>query len=345
MAKVFANDMVAHVWAQMTQNEGRSHNGNFSFEGNTLYSYSTPIAQIHRTPSGPVVLLTEQSYSVTTNGKHKNQVWRATDYGRTLPIFVVPFIGAWGGQAPRHDHAMPDEERHAANLAYLVAQHVDAVKRLKRMREIWGDIFETLERTGRPAFDYAATFGLPAPALDLTQDTTDIEAHHAARNARNADPAYQAKRQREAERREARKAEKERIEALARHEREAEMRARWLEGGSIWGASLRTAEGGALLRVKGEELQTSQGAAVPLAHAIKVFRFVKLCRDNGAEWRRNGHTIRVGHFQVDRIAPNGDFRAGCHFIEWAECERIARQLGIFDDEGSNEALEESAHAA
>lgn len=344
MAKVFANDMVAHVWAQMTQDEGRSHNGNFSFEGNTLYSYSTPIAQIHRTPGGPVVLLTDRSFSMTTNGKHKNAVWRATGYGETMPIFEVPFIGAWGGQAISSDRMSTDAERHAANLAYLVQQHVDAVAKLKRTREVWGAISELLERTGRPAFDYAATFGLPAPALDLTQDTADIEAHRAAREARNADPAYQAKRQREAERRETRKAEKDAREQAERAERERDQREAWLAGANNWYRG-RSAHGGAMLRVRGEALETSQGASVPLAHAVKAFRFVKLCRERGEAWARNGHTIRVGHFQVDRIAPNGDFHAGCHFIEWSECERVARQLGVFDEAGSSEAVEDSAELA
>lgn len=345
MAKVFANDMVAHVWAQMTQDEGRSHNGNFSFDGNTLYSYSTPIAQIHHTRHGAVVLMTERSFSTTTNGKHKNAVWRATNYGRTLPVHVVPFIGAWGGQAISSDRMSSDAERHAANVAYLVDQYEQRKAKIARMRDIWSTVQEMLQSAHDEAMAYARDFDLTPPALDLAKDVADIEAKRAAREARNADPAYQAKRERERAARERRQAEKERIAALAKFEREAEMRARWLEGGSIWGATLRTENGGALLRVKGDNLETSQGASVPLAHAVKVFRFVKACRDNARDWHRNGHTIRVGHFQVDRIAANGDFHAGCHFIEWSECERIARAIGVFDMPPSNEALEPSAHVA
>ena len=38
MANVFSNSMVAHVWAQQTQSEGRSNNGNLYFEGPCIYS-------------------------------------------------------------------------------------------------------------------------------------------------------------------------------------------------------------------------------------------------------------------------------------------------------------------
>lgn len=331
---VFANDMVAHVWAQMTQDHGRSHNGNFSFSGNTLYSYRTAIAKIYRTPSGPVILLTCERYSVTTNGKHKNAVWRATNYGRSMPIFEVPFIGAWDRKT--------DVDRNAANLAHFVAKYAEQVASLKRKRDLRAAPAKILAKTAAIATSYASAFNIAAPAFNVDGDATAILAHHAARNARNADPAYQAKRERDKARREARQAEKERIEALARFEREAELRAKWLDGGSVWGARLTSSNGGALLRVKGETLETSLGASVPLAHAVKVFRFVKLCRDNGTEWCRNGHTIRVGHFQVDRIRPNGDFNAGCHFIEWTECERVARLIGIFDAAPTDEALETSA---
>lgn len=100
--------------------------------------------------------------------------------------------------------------------------------------------------------------------------------------------------------------------------------------------------GGAALRAYGEELQTSHGASVPLAHAIKAFRFLKLIRERGEGWKRNGHTVRVGHFQIDRIESDGSFVAGCHDIKWPEVERLARELGVFGEEASGEAEERSA---
>lgn len=54
------------------------------------------------------------------------------------------------------------------------------------------------------------------------------------------------------------------------------------------------------------------------------------------------HQTGKHHFHVDAIEPNGDFRAGCHVIRWQECERLAREIGVFDETGSTEALELSA---
>lgn len=104
---------------------------------------------------------------------------------------------------------------------------------------------------------------------------------------------------------------------------------------------LSCATGGALLRAVGVErddsgaivggtLETSHGAQVPLAHALRVFAFLKHCRARGQEWRRNGATLRVGHFQVDSVAANGDFVAGCHRITWAEVARLSASLGVAD---------------
>ena len=69
---VFPNRQVAHVWATQTQANGRSGNGQFYFEGATLYSYRSawPIAVITGivTPEGKqVVVVNGERYSVTTS--------------------------------------------------------------------------------------------------------------------------------------------------------------------------------------------------------------------------------------------------------------------------------------
>lgn len=87
MQTVFANDMVAHVWAQQRQPSGRSNNGNFYFEGRTLYSYGShyPVG-IFAGVGGPV-FLNSTSSSMTTNGKHKPAARAAV---RHLERFYMP---------------------------------------------------------------------------------------------------------------------------------------------------------------------------------------------------------------------------------------------------------------
>lgn len=149
----------------------------------------------------------------------------------------------------------------------------------------------------------------------------------------------------ENEAREAARIERDRQDAIdkaERAERDADAIASWKAGESVRPPSFDAPEGGAEMRVKDGLLQTSWGADVPLEHAVKVFRFVKLCRDNGQSWHRNGKTIRVGHFQVDRIDANGDFTAGCHSFKWEAVERVAKIAGLFDLAASAEALEVTA---
>lgn len=125
-----------------------------------------------------------------------------------------------------------------------------------------------------------------------------------------------------------------RAERAARAQREesaeaARRRADWLAGvPNGWHGD--DGAGGAMMRIRGDVLETSQGASVPLAHAVKVFRFVKACREAGKPWKRNGAAIRVGHFQVDSIDTAGNFRAGCHSFNWHELERVAKLAGVFD---------------
>lgn len=132
--------------------------------------------------------------------------------------------------------------------------------------------------------------------------------------------------------------ERKRAAEAKRFADEAEKRSKWLAGESIgyWRGS--DEYGGALLRAIGAEidgcnvnageLQTSWGATVPLAHAVRAFRMIKRIR--GTHWQANGKTIAVGHFQISEIMPSGDLIAGCHRINWPEIERLATQLGVFD---------------
>lgn len=132
----------------------------------------------------------------------------------------------------------------------------------------------------------------------------------------------------------------------------AEKREAWRNGAELRALGeyrLDDGDGGALMRIEGEgdgaELVTSQGARVPLTHAVKAFRFIKLIRQRGEAWNRNGRTVRVGHYQVDSIQPDGGFTAGCHHFNWPEIERVAILAGVFDCPASDAAAEPSANAA
>ena len=84
-----------------------------------------------------------------------------------------------------------------------------------------------------------------------------------------------------------------------------------------------------LMRIKGANIHTTQNASFPIEHAKKAFAAIRHCKETASEWKRNGKSIHLGNFQIDTIESNGNVKAGCHYIEWDEIARIARQLDIY----------------
>lgn len=116
----------------------------------------------------------------------------------------------------------------------------------------------------------------------------------------------------------------------AEHERKlAERKTDWLLGAPVHFNGTDEA-GGAYLRIKADKLETSLGADIPLADAIRAFKLLARCKASQTAWHRNGQTMPVGVYQIDAIYPNGDFKAGCHLIRWPEVERIAASLGLLE---------------
>ncbi len=78
MKTVFENRMVAHVWAQQNQSEGRSSNRQFYFRDKTIFSYrdSWPLATFIKDNE---ILLNTQRISVTTS-KHLGYVRQALNH-------------------------------------------------------------------------------------------------------------------------------------------------------------------------------------------------------------------------------------------------------------------------
>jgi hypothetical protein len=86
------------------------------------------------------------------------------------------------------------------------------------------------------------------------------------------------------------------------------------------------------------EVETSQGARFPLSHAVRALRLIRGLQQS-AERRllnesresafadplfvHNGHSIKLGYYQIDRIESDGTIKAGCHVVSGAEFERFA----------------------
>lgn len=85
----------------------------------------------------------------------------------------------------------------------------------------------------------------------------------------------------------------------------------------------------ALLRLSkdGSEVETSMGARFPADHGKRAYRILRKLRNRHESYKRNGHTIRVGHYEVDEMNVEGFIQAGCHHITWEEVETLAKLAG------------------
>lgn len=157
------NHKVAQDWARQSKADGHTSNGNLSFSGRTLYSYSTPIAQLVQAPGGEVALLTTESYSITTEGKHKNAA-RAALRSIGYKPFTVPFLlldGSLTGRSQANAIARRNNssatEQHKANLDSYAARIEAEQARLARAR-----VYKSTDHLDRLIAErdaYARTFG------------------------------------------------------------------------------------------------------------------------------------------------------------------------------------------
>lgn len=128
--------------------------------------------------------------------------------------------------------------------------------------------------------------------------------------------------------------ERERRAAEERAEREALRNAPLTERVVAWrdGRAVDIGhESACMLRLKGDDVQTSWGATFPAEHARRAWPLIRAVYAAGKAWRTNGHKIPLGHFQVDSIDTDGTLTAGCHTLARSEIENCARLLGLAVD--------------
>lgn len=308
---VVNNKQVPHLWAHQSQAQAKG-NGSISFNGKYLYSYSALIGNLVTAPNGETVaLLTSRRWSVTTSG-HQSAARGAVSH---LTSFEVGSLGEYGQAID-----------HVKNMAQLTESYRTELAAGFRKRTIADWNYSHLRELATAAEHYARVFNLDAPDIQPTVDHARLEAYHntpdkIAKRALRETREAETRAQREAEELKARAARQIAIAAAV---------AKWRTGVQydLPYAARSDDNGGALIRINGDVLETSKGASVPLNHAIKVFRRVAACKAAGQSWQRNGDTIRVGSFEVDAIEPDGSFRAGCHKFNWSEIERAAKEIGL-----------------
>jgi hypothetical protein len=315
---VVNSTQVAHLWASQTQTEARNASNSISFTSQTLHSYAMQIGHIIQKDYISIVLLNARARnrSNTTN-QHLTLAQMATRH--YVHNYIVPHINPYYDTRGR---------KHKENIDFLVDQYrVMAEKYEKATKSDNWNNFGRQELKNRLAAinGYCLIFDLEAQAIDYDADCAKIDARFVRLAALASVPKKVLAKQKRKAKRQAEKAEQERLEALS----QLEKLTAWLEGAKVhlpW-QGFKTPNGGAYLRVVGETLETSLGANVPLAEAIKVVKLVDrlLTKRIKAPFEPR---MRVGSFHVDEVFPNGDIKAGCHLIEFTEMQRMCKLLDI-----------------
>lgn len=324
MKTVFDNNMLAHVWAQRSQPYGKTSNGNFYFDAGTLYSYGShfKVAKFVANAKGETcaVLFNSRTYSMSTS-RHQRLARNAVR-GLNLPAIDVDNCD------PRTD------VDHLANFKALIALRDEYQGKADRARSSWrkDSLHREAERLDESAAVYAGLF--------IKGDPTKLAAKLAKQDAK----AARERKQREAERAAELAKAKAEVAPVVEHmvalwrERYDEwnaVRSRYGEGNfpnpySLTGQAIHEAWNTlpTMLRVDGDEIETSRGARFPVAHAKLAYRFLAGIVAKGEAWEAGERSIRLGHFQVDRVEADGTIKAGCHTVPWSEVELCARQLGL-----------------
>lgn len=300
---VFASaEQAIHVWASRTQC-GRNRCGNVFFDRASIWSYGNHfrMAQFVENARGDVAcLVNTETYSRTT-AHHLSMV------RHSVPSYVTRFDAP--GAAINHSET----------LEYFETESAKAWQKAKRARLEWriNSHIADAQYMVRQFNEYAAFFDI-SHRLEMPADIDTAIA--------------QAKQRAEtrSERERAAKAERECIAAIeakkqARKDR-ATMR-QWVAGADVR-LPYSARDGDIRLRIRGDIIQTSHGAEVPIAVAPMLWEMIERAKQAKTAADYSEQDIRVGHFQLREIRENGDVRIGCHFLRYAELLRLADILGL-----------------
>jgi hypothetical protein len=334
MKTVFSNSReVAHVWASRSQSYGRA--SNMYFENGVIYSYGRhyPLGLFMENKKGELaVLINAAGYSVTTS-KHIAQARGAVSHFKRYEVestdLMQSIVSAF---TLRINYA---EAVKACNAAI--------VRRVERLGRALAN--DTKKRKGATLEKWqgeaAAYCGNLASIIEFLGGKCDAAARKAMASLGGSPEQLkeQAEKIKAAEARKKAKAQKE-LEKKNAVLIEYALK-EFLSGGDRFQTpdknnhsalhTLQYLTNKIYMRViedNGEKVvETSKGARFPLAHGLRALPTIRAIVASGETWQRNGKTIHLGHYQIDKIG-EGVIVAGCHMLPISEVERLAASLGV-----------------
>jgi hypothetical protein len=308
-----SHDRVAHAFIHQTGTDRRGFN--MFYVGRTIYShgYHWPLATLHMSPAtNDLVLMVNRrnrGRSMTTT-KHDTILGRANGYGahQVHPVFRV--VAGY--------ERTPTEEAHRANLTAWIADAGHAVDKAKRARVYKASWIDTAERALEDAREYCQAWG-----LDLALVPASLDALEPAMAEIRAAAARQEAQEAERRRREYMAAR------LARREEAKRQHPQWLAWLNGEPDAMRPDYyAPTFCRVRGDQVETSRGAMVPLNDAMRLARLALHVRRNLRREYIPEHRPNCGPYRLDRIDRMGGLHIGCHHLSWQAISIAAKKAGI-----------------
>ena len=295
MKKVFSShNEVAHIWASQSQSEGRG--GNVYFNDGVIYSYGGHFPVARFAPEfGNIVLFTSRGYSSST-GNHNSLIRAAIPSGYEVIYCDDPTRGA--------DH----------NL-YKWMCEVNRLRRdfaAKTHRISRGNIAVEIFKTCESAEIYCMALKIATPEW-CNESNDEMTAR---------DYVYELAKAREIKKA-ALRAEYEKSMAIEA----ADRMALWVIGENVYSGGFQYLP--TALRIKAETIQTSRGANIPVADALKLWPLLLRVKQSGKTLEAGLHNINLGAYRFNSF-DGTTLIVGCHQIGWDQLEKMADQLNLLE---------------
>ena len=329
MKKVFAStDMVIHVWAQRSQNEGRNSTRSVFFNDiDTIYSYGHhfALATFVEEKCGNLTnlncIINDDRYSVTTSSQQASLRQATRQYNQVFTTTkILHHIIKWA-----HDDTNTFFLSELKILCEKEASEIieNTCRTLAKRKKA-----SLIEQDINHAQHLIAQLGVVMNIFKIIMDAAIIDKLHEMTDKRDT-LLITYKEQIAAENKIAREKKKAYEADIAQKTQEA--LSAWLKGDALpWGSEGLVYKSEEIyLRVKGDLIETSHKAEFPIDDAINAFTAIKnVIKRNIGFKCDNANRLKLGNFNIDTIDTQGNVKAGCHYVKYAQIESIAKQLNI-----------------
>ena len=295
MKTVFSShNEVAHIWASQSQAEGRA--GNIFFENGVIYSYGRHFPVARFVPEcGGIVLFTSLGYSSSTC-IHKNII-RAAIPDSYLVIYCDDVI-----RPPSHNLDIWEK-----SVLRMRADFAQSTRKISA-----GNIAVAIYELASKALAYCEALKIAAPEWIKDNDAEKAARAYVSEAAKLRD-----------DKRAIKQAESNRIAALQAVER-LEL---WKIGENVNTNGFQFSD--TLLRIKGDQIETTRGAKIPVSDALKIYPLLDRAKRTGKTIEAGLHSINLGAYRFDSFDGN-TLIVGCHSIAWSQIEKMAQELHLIE---------------